>query len=129
MALISGIKINKTDLKHLNNKLKDLGSFSDREVDKSMAHSAKQAVGWMRRDAPVDTGRLRREIDYRQSTYNVTLFSEAIDPETRIDYAPTQEFGAGRIPAHPYFYKNVRRFFVYLHKDLKRRLHNILNKR
>ena len=102
--------------------------FSFDGVDRSLAHNAKQTIGRMRKDAPVDTGRLRREIKYTQSKHNITFTSKAIDPEDGRDYAPIQEYGSRYVKAQPYFNKNVRRFFVETGKDLTRRINNIIKK-
>ena len=44
--------------------MKALSIYSWDGVDKTLTHEANNTVGKMRRDAPVDTGRLRREIEY-----------------------------------------------------------------
>ena len=109
-----------------------LNKFSFDGVEKSAKHNANRALSRMKNDAPFDTGRLKRNIDYRivdkLLEFDVIFNSTAIDPEDGRDYAPTQEFGNRYIPAHPYFYKNLRLFFSDLGTDLKRKINNIIKK-
>ena len=120
------------DLKNLKRKLRDLNKLSFDGVEKSAKHNADRALARMKKDAPYDTGRLKRNIDYRYIDKfledDVIFTSTAIDPDDGKDYAPVQEFGSRYIPAHPYFYKNIRKFFGDLNEDLKRKIKNILNK-
>ena len=103
-----------------------------KEVQKLLKHEATQAVGRMKQDAPVDTGRLRRGIKVGAQSgaglgisEAVTITSKAIDPDTHVDYASDQEFGTRYIPAHPYFFKNVRLMRKKITKRAKRLLQNV----
>ena len=103
-----------------------------KEVQKLLKHEATQAVGRMKKDAPVDTGRLRRGIKVGAQAgaglgikEAVTITSKAIDPDTNADYAADQEFGSRYIPAHPYFFKNVRLMRKKITKRAERLLKSI----
>ena len=109
--------------------MKELEKYSFDGVEKTLKHEARNAIGKMKRDAPVDTGRLRREIKYDQKFHDVTFTSKAIDPDTGKDYAPDQEYGTRYIKAHPYFNRNVRLFFDKVRKDIRRKIKNITKKR
>ena len=62
----------------------------------------------MRQQAPVDTGRLRSNIEAQTTLFNtVEVESVAIDPETGEDYAYVQEHGSRHVRAQPYFNKNI----------------------
>ena len=118
------------ELKNLKKKFNLLHKYSFDGVEKTIQHVASQAVSRMRKAAPFDTGRLRREIDYTTAHQNLVIHSEAFDPETGEDYAPLQEFGSRRrgIRAQPFFYRNIRWMFDALYKDINRKIKNILNK-
>ena len=121
-GLRASIQLNKQDLKNLKRKIKMLQDFSQKEVDLSLRHAGKNATGRMKRQAPVDTGRLRREIEYITTRDDLIIESTAIDPVTGEDYSVIQEFGGRFIKAQPYFFKNVRLMISSLTKDLKRKL-------
>ena len=121
------IQINQADLKRLSGKINNLNKLSTDGVREAMRENAIEAVHRMQRDAPYDTGRLRKNIEYAQTTGNgVIIESEAIDPEDHIDYAPIQEFGGRYNRAQPYFYKNIRLFVSKLYKDLSNRIKKII---
>ena len=124
-----GIRINKADLKHLIGKIDELENISKTDLKRSLNHIGKNTVGRMKRDAPVDTGRLRREVTYRvPSNRDIVLESKAIDPKTGVDYAPAQEYGLHGLRPQPYFRHNARLGFRRLYEDLKRRIKLIINK-
>ena len=125
MGLKGGLRINKVDFKALNNKLNKIQEFP-KEAKAILRHEANQAVGKMKRDAPVDTGRLRREITAtRVSGDDIVIESIAIDPKTGEDYATIQEFGGRNIRPQPYFYHNIRVMLSELHKRLKYNLQKL----
>lgn len=128
MALRFSVEANKTQLKSINRKLAELEKFSKKEVKSALRHAAANAVGRMKQDAPVDTGRLRRNIEYTVTNRGVNIVSEAIDPETGQDYAPVQEYGLRFLPAQPYFRPNITKFIEELNRNLRRRLQQILRK-
>ena len=128
MALKTGIRINQGDLKNLKDKIDKLRDYP-KEVFRIATHEANNAVGRMKQDAPVDTGRLRREIE----TYalfgakEIIIKSEAIDPRTGVDYAPLQEYGIG-VPRRPFFRDNADVFFTRLRQRLDRTIKQIFKK-
>ena len=122
MPLRSSIELNQQDLKNLKRKIKMLKDFSQKEVTLSLDHAARNTVGRMKKDAPVDTGKLRREIEYTVTTNDVIIESTAIDPETKEDYAPLQEYGSRYLRPQPYFHRNIRYLISSLFKDLTRKL-------
>lgn len=117
MSLSITININQADLKRVKMKLKALRNFSKDELKKSLTHFAAQTTGRVKRRAPVDTGRLRREVTGKVSNGNMANFTSiAIDPETREDYAPIQEH------EQPYFFSTIRMGTRKLVEDLTRKL-------
>lgn len=126
MALRSSIQWNQKDLKNLKSKIKKLQEFSQKEATLSLEHAGKNGVGRMRKNAPVDTGRLRREIEYTATDDDLIFESRAIDPVTKEDYAPVQEYGGRFLKAQPYFFSGVRYAMSALMKDLRRKLKHIM---
>ena len=127
-GLRGGITVNKADLKNLNSKLKALEG-SPVVLNKITKHEAQQAVGRMRRDAPVDTGRLRRDIEIvKQTKDDIIIESSAVDPVTKVDYAPIQEYGLHGLKPQPYFRKNIREMFSRLTNRLNLAIKKIVNK-
>ncbi len=123
MALKVSIQSNQADLKSIKKKLEELKEFGKHEVKKILTHEAKQTVGRMKKAAPVDTGRLRRNIEQTIYRDDIVIESEAIDPQTGKDYAVIQEYGLSKfIKYTPYFRKNVRGLITNLNRRLKRRL-------
>ena len=89
--------------------LKKLGA-TDADFKKALRIETRNAVARMERAAPVDTGRLRRNIESEITPKGAIIQSEAIDPKTKVDYAPIQELPNGTLPIRttPYFWRNVR---------------------
>ena len=107
-------------------ELKRLGG----DADKVLNTTSKNTVNKMKREAPYDTGRLRRNIDFEHTgPGRLYIHSEAIDPEDprKIDYAPIQEYGRG-VRAQPYFRKNLRWMRKELFNALKRMINIKLSK-
>ena len=129
MALRAGIRANKSDLKALKKKIKELNQFTW-EGKKILLHEAERTAARIKRDAPVDTGRLRREVDVEKVTNDdIIITSVAIDPESRVDYAPFQEYGTRKIRPRPYFYRNIRLMIKDLHKRLSIKLEKLARRR
>ena len=124
MGLKSGIFISPISAKHLKKKLASLETVP-KELQKILEHEASQAVGRMKQDAPVDTGRLRRKIEADVRPDNeVIIESSAVDPRTGVDYAPLQEYGIG-VPERKYFRHNIDLFRLKLKARLDRAFSNI----
>ena len=107
MALKAGIEVNKVDIRKLHKKISALEKYP-KGMDKIIKHEAENAVGRMKKEAPVDTGRLRREIEVEPLNKKTVLISSvAIDPRTGIDYAPIREYGLDGNVVQPYFRRNI----------------------
>ena len=120
---------NKLDQKNLVKKIRSLEDYPD-EVRKVLIIEARNTVSRMRKDAPFDTGRLRREIEAIVRKDNeVVVSSEAIDPQTGIDYAPIREYGLDGYKEQPYFRHNRDIFFTRLRQRLTRLLKQITDKK
>ena len=103
------IVVNENDAARLSSKMQELSNIGG-DVGKIVNNEARNTIRRMKNEAPFDTGRLFRNIDFIQTgRQGVEFESEAIDPETKVDYAPIQEHGLG-VPARPYFWRNVRLF-------------------
>ena len=125
-----GLKLNQADLKRVNGKLSLLQKMGDTGVNKALNEEARKIVGVMKSEAPVDTGRLRTNIEYsNRGGSGLVIESSAIDPNTGEDYAPIQEYGGRNIKHTPYFNHNVRKFISNLHANLRKRLQKILKRR
>lgn len=120
--------MDRSTLTRMHKKMNALKAVSQNELIRSMEHAAKNAVGRMKQDAPVDTGRLRREVEYKVTNDDIIITSEAIDPETKVDYAPIQEHGLG-VPPQPYFFKNIRWMTTKLVDDISRKLAQVARKK
>lgn len=109
--------------KRLVRKLRDLGAV-DGDFIKAMKIEGNNAVQRMERAAPVDTGRLRRNIEMEVHSKGIEIESRAVDPRTRVDYAPIQELPPGTlgIRTTPYFWRNVRQ----MHRKLFGRFNDII---
>ena len=94
--------------------MKALNLFGTVGVDKSLKDGSTDAVRAMKRDAPEDTGRLKRKIGSKPTgggvvgKYGVEVSAKAIDDHNGVDYAPFQEHGTRFIEPTPFFYKNIR---------------------
>ena len=129
MALKAGIEINKVDLRNIQKKIRELEKYPG-EAYKILKHEGEQTVGRIRQDAPVDTGRLRREVTISTLTNKeVVITSEAIDPRTGKDYAPVREYGLDGHAPQPYFRPNIDRFYVRILDRLKRKLKQLTTKK
>ena len=94
-----------------------------KSLDRSLTEIGRSTVEKMRRDAPEDTGLLKRNIEFEVDDGNLIIESTAEDPDTGQDYAWKQEFGTRFLPAQPYFYKNIRGHLIpQLVKKIKSKL-------
>lgn len=121
------IKLNTRDKKHLDKTLSLLQSVPEEIAQEELDNMAIDTIGYMKRDAPVDTGNLRQNIKFEQIADGVSITSEALDGNT--DYAPIQEYGTRFINAQPYFWKNVRRGVRELRQSLMSRIKQITNRK
>ena len=120
---------NASQVRSLQTRLKNLKSAAGpAEVSRVLHHHGKNVVGRIKAKAPVDTGRLRREVEYTVSKERLEVTSRAIDPDTGFDYAYIQNWGssAARIPATYYFTNTVKRLFRDISDDINRRIINAM---
>ena len=71
------------------------------KLTKNMAKAAFMVEGEAKRLCPVDTGRLRASIASRVETEDSEIVGII---GTNVEYAPAQEFGTVKMPAHPFLY-------------------------
>jgi HK97 gp10 family phage protein len=79
--------------------LNKLFNSEEGPVARELAKRALKAERAAKRLAPVDTGRLRASITWRFEHDAEGLF---VAIGTNVGYALPQEFGTGRMPAHPF---------------------------
>ena len=84
------IKINKTDLKKLENKLEDLRRISEKELSKEVGQTVALSSRRMKQNVVVDLGTLRQSI-----VFGVTRSKGFVKAKAK--YAPYVEFGTGRL--------------------------------
>ena len=124
-----GIDINKVDVRKLHKKISALEKYP-KGMDQIIRHEAENAVGRMKQAAPVDTGRLRREINSEPLNKKTVLISSvAIDPRTGIDYAPIREYGLDGNVVQPYFRHNIDLLRIRLQERVVRLLKQITTKK
>lgn len=80
------VKIKKSDLNELNQKLDKLKSFSKEGLSKEVAHTAALSVVRMQKNVPVDKNALRGGIAFDERGKLARIFSKKI-------YSPFVEFG------------------------------------
>lgn len=105
----------KSNLDRVMKNLDDIKEKSMLISSESILRYGEMAKAELREDITrkgiVDTGRLRRSVEAEyKGNYRVTVTSEAIDPNNKVDYAPFQEYGTRHITPRPYFYSTLRRF-------------------
>ena len=72
-------------------------NMKDDAVERALEAIGQQAEAYAKLKAPVDTGRLRNSITHEQEDKETEILG------TAVEYAPYQEFGTRRTPAHPFF--------------------------
>ena len=123
---IYDIYIDAKDLQKLNETIDVLKLF-DEDVVRRINNQTDIAVRNMIREAPVDTGRLQRQIvSERISDNSVIIFSEAIDPDTGVDYAPIQDQGGRHNRPTYYFTRNINKYVFNVMEDLRKSLIRVL---
>ena len=117
-----GIKLNQANLNTLKRDLASLDRYP-KIAKKIIKSEADKAVVRMKKDAPFDTGRLKRNIKVTNVTSDdLTIKSEAINPTTGVDYSYAQEYGLGPGKFTPYFRHNVHILITRLSARLKKAL-------
>lgn len=126
----ANIELDQGDLRRVIKKMRDLGA-TKAEVLNAIDKEAHNAEVRMKRAAPRDTGRLVRNIEVTRSRNFVQFDSEAIDPQSGIDYAPIQELPNGTMPfkTTPYFWRNIRQFQRKIFPRINDILTRIINRR
>lgn len=124
MALGVTLNTNVADLRRVKQQLRSLEKFSKDELELSLTHFTSQTGAKIKQKAPVDTGRLRREVVGEVVQRNIANFTSiAIDPQTGEDYAPLQEHYV------PVFFSTIRQGIRKLVEDLARKLKLIAEQR
>lgn len=105
-------KIKIEGLKESISKLKEFSKESREIVNDAVIRFGKVAESEIKREIDrqkiIDTGRLRREVNVDTRVEGVAVVtSKAFDPETKIDYAPIQEYGGRFHRERPYFYPSI----------------------
>ena len=72
-------------------------NLKDEGIERALEAIGLQAEGYAKMKAPVDTGNLRNSITHAQEDEDTEILG------TVVEYAPYQEFGTRRTPAHPFF--------------------------
>tara|TARA_R100000773_G_scaffold38195_1_gene33320 strand:- start:4548 stop:5000 length:453 start_codon:yes stop_codon:yes gene_type:complete len=88
------IKINKTDLKKLENKLEDLRRISEKELSKEVGHTVALSSRRMKQNVVVDLGTLKQSIVFGRTGGK---FDSQGFVKAKAKYAPYVEFGTGRL--------------------------------
>ncbi len=106
------IQVNKTDEKRLINKMKSLDSFGRKEVDIIIESAAQGAVAKMKKAVPVDTGRLKRQIEVdRLGKGRFEIDSSAVDPQSGRQYSTVIEEYGGRFKRGLHYFREGTSFF------------------
>lgn len=105
------INVNKKDLRALNAKLRQIKVGSEKDAEKALNWFLLSAKNDIKRDAPVDTGNLRKSIKGQKLGKLSGVVESIALGEDNFDYAPVQEYGSVFRSPKPYFYPNIRRNF------------------
>lgn len=109
------IKIKESDLSSLRSKIRDLKAIDERGLSGALKKAAKTAVNNAKRNAPVDTGKLRDNIGYE-----MVLEHKRVEVFSNAEYSGYVEFGTRRQKQKPYFRPAIRLAMRNLQKDLDR---------
>ena len=109
------IKIKESDLNELKKKIRDLKAIDERGLSGALKKAAKTAVNNAKRNAPVDTGKLRDNIGY-----DMIAQEKRVDVFSNANYSGYVEFGTRSQSAQPYFVPAIRLAVRNLKKDLDR---------
>lgn len=129
--LKSGLQVDKTDLADINSLLAKLEDFPI-EVLGAFDSTKDKTVQEMKKYAPYDTGRLQRNIEGTVTPLDngiqIEFESTAIDPDTKVDYAPIQEYGGRNFRGSHYFMPAVKGAAKTLIHRLTQTLKTLINK-
>lgn len=123
------MKIRKRELDLLNDKLASLARIDKTLLPKVIEEASEDAEKLMKERAPYDSGRLQRGITSDVKPNKTTITSQAIDPDSRVDYAPFQEYGTRFQPGKPYFYRTAREVFRKMYNDINDSIRELFSKR
>ncbi len=114
-------RLNKKDMIALNSKLEKLYKIDKKEASKSIRLFALKSEGDIVRDAPADTGNLRKQVHIKINKKEALVESIALG-EDNFDYAVVQEFGSRFRKPKPYFYPNIYRNLKLLTNRINRKI-------
>lgn len=117
MALSKVLSLNASDDQHFKDKMR-MVQGAGVHIDKILKNTGNDTVRYTKKQVDlydaVDTGRLKRNVKLAPTIFGQSILeSEAIDPTTGKDYAPTVNDGLGvgrNSVARPYFDNGVRYF-------------------
>ena len=99
----------------LRSKIRQLQEVDKVGLSGALKKAAKTAVNNAKRNAPVDTGKLRDNIGYEMK-----LEKKRVDVFSNAEYSGYVEFGTSKQEQQPYFRPAVRLAIRNLKKDLER---------
>lgn len=121
---IMSIELDANDRKRFDETIDKIEALADGVLQEELEDMTIDMLGRMVKEAPVDTGNLRQNIDFQATEDGVTVTSVALTNNNQ-DYAPYQEYGTRFQPAQPYFWHNVRKGVRDLNERVLTRLKNI----
>ena len=121
------IEVNQKDLKRLRNKLDNFEYFTKTGIQDIVYRNANLVVNEMKREVPVDTGTLKRNIEADRINRGVQISSEAIRPGNNYNYAPYIDEYGGRFSRGIFYFTNgINRFRDRVLKELRNGVKAIL---
>ena len=104
---MGSIKANKSDLRRLNAKLRQIRIGTEKDALDSLKSFVLNSVADIQKESPIDTGNLRKSINGNMVNKNTAIVESIALGDDNYDYAPVQEFGSAFRRGKPYFYPNV----------------------
>jgi len=101
MAKKRGTKAGIEGGKELAKKFNEISKDVENDIEQALLESALMVERDAKKNAPVDTGRLRASISSRLVEESGTPYAEV---GTNVSYAIIQEFGSSKQPAQPFLY-------------------------
>ena len=124
--MIKDIKVDKGNLNDILNKLNNLKRLDKTVLNPNLKHFATQSQNDIKRDAPVDTGNLRQQVNGTMIDETTAMVESIALAENNFDYAMVQEFGSRYRKGKPYFYpnieKNLRTLLMNTIRDIRKQL-------